>query len=253
MPGRAADERLVDEHALERAPGEAPDRGRPGARRARRSARRSTTCCTNSSYSGRSRSRTRRGGARAARPRRGRRSRCPPARAPCRARGRTPAGRSWCAVSYSVRVGEARAQEVVDHEVDFRDLHEPGADRADRQHAHRDAHRQRALGDRVVRAGEADVGVLDFAVGRVGRRARRGAGGPLRARAPRAPARRGRRGRSSGTCRSPSGTRRCSRPRTAPSASRRARPVTSRMSSLEKKPENGGMPDSARPPMMKQP
>ena len=32
-----------------------------------------------------------------------------------------------------------------------------------------------------------------------------------------------------------------SRPRTAPSASRRARAVTSRMSSLEKKPENGGI------------
>ena len=38
-----------------------------------------------------------------------------------------------------------------------------------RQRAHRELHRQRALGDVVLRAGEADVGVLDLAVGRVGR------------------------------------------------------------------------------------
>ena len=35
--------------------------------------------------------------------------------------------------------------------------------------AHRDLHRQRALGDVVLGAGEADVGVLDLAVGRVDR------------------------------------------------------------------------------------
>ncbi len=66
------------------------------------------------------------------------------------------------------RGGERGTQEVDDHVVHAGDLHEPGADGADRQHGHRHAHRQRALGDRVVGAGEADVGVLHFAVGRIG-------------------------------------------------------------------------------------
>ena len=70
---------------------------------------------------------------------------------------------------------------------------------------------------------------------------------------PRATARPRRRGRSSATCRSRSGARRGSRPRRGTSASPPCSPMTSRISSLEKKPENGGTPDSARPPMTKQP
>ena len=42
-------------------------------------------------------------------------------------------------------------------------------DRPEREHTHRHAHRQRALGDRVGGAGESHVGVLRLARGRVAR------------------------------------------------------------------------------------
>ena len=87
-------------------------------------------------------------------------------------------------VSDERRVGERRREEVVDHVVDVRDRTTPTIVAADGQRAHRDLHRQRALGDEVVGPGEADVGVLDLAVGRVDRDARRGRGGRARARAP---------------------------------------------------------------------
>ena len=50
-----------------------------------------------------------------------------------------------------------------------RDLQEAADDREHGQRAHRDLHRHRALGDVVLGAGEADVGVLDLAGRRVGR------------------------------------------------------------------------------------
>ena len=53
--------------------------------------------------------------------------------------------------------------------VDARDLQEAADDREHRQRAHGDLHRRLALGDVVLRAGEADVGVLDLAGHRVGR------------------------------------------------------------------------------------
>ncbi len=67
------------------------------------------------------------------------------------------------------RAVERRFEELRDHVVDFGDLDQPGADRADSEQRHRDLHRDRALSDRVVGAREADVGVLDFAGRGVGR------------------------------------------------------------------------------------
>ena len=94
---------------------------------------------------------------------------------------------------------------------------------------------QRALGDRVVGAGEADVGVLDLAVGRVGRLLGVEEVAVLdQLDAPPGRARRGTRGRSSGTCRARSAARRGSRRRRAPSTSRRARRANSRIESFEK-------------------
>ena len=137
--------------------------------------------------------------------------------------------------------------------VDERDLDEAADDREDREAGHRDLHRQLALGDVVVGAGEADVGVLDLAGGRVAAARRVVEVAVLELARLRRPARPRTRGRSSATCRWRSGTRRRSRRRRGSSASRPRSPTTSRISSLEKKPENGGTPASARPPTTKQP
>ena len=151
------------------------------------------------------------------------------------------------------RVGEGRAQEVVDHEVGFRDLHEPGADarrrragssprasaaRARRSRGWGRGSRRRCPRLRRSRGCAGTVGVVQVARFELARLRHRLAVEGAEDHPERVDAR--------------SGTRRRSRPRRAPSASRRARPVTSRISSLEKKPENGGMPDSARPPIRKQ-
>ena len=115
--------------------------------------------------------------------------------------------------------------------------------------AHRDLHRPLALGDVVLGAGEADVGVLLLAGRRVGRHLGVGEVAVLELARLRARARRRTRGRSSGTCRCRSGTRRRSRaiPRTPKPPPRWSRKP--RMSSFESQPENGGTPDSARPPI----
>ena len=73
------------------------------------------------------------------------------------------------ALPTSVESREGRRQEVVEPAGRLRDRDDPADDGQQREHAHRGAHRQRALGDRVLGAGEADVGVLDLAVGGVGR------------------------------------------------------------------------------------
>ena len=66
-------------------------------------------------------------------------------------------------------VGERRREEVVQLRAHARDLQEAADDRQHRQGAHRDLHRRGLLGDVVLRAGEADLGVLDLAGRRVGR------------------------------------------------------------------------------------
>ena len=62
---------------------------------------------------------------------------------------------------------ERRLEEVVDDVRDLRDLQQAADDRQQRERAHRDLHRRLALGDVVLGPGEADVGVLDLAVGGV--------------------------------------------------------------------------------------
>ncbi len=78
---------------------------------------------------------------------------------------KTAGRRAWGFVQR--RAGERGPQEVDDHVVHTGDLHEAGADAPT---ASRPSRRASAapLGDRVVGAGEADVGVLDFAIGRIG-------------------------------------------------------------------------------------
>ena len=167
---------------------------------------------------------------------------------------RTRAGRSWCAVrrAASRRSVGRRKSSTTKSTLGIWIRPAPTAPTA--RSAHRDAHRQRPLGDRVGR-------------GRGSRRrcprprrwpgwlgARRGAGG--RSSSSRASAHglavEGAEDHPERVDRGQEGAE-VAEPRRAPSASRPARPSTSRISSLEKKPENGGMPESARPPMMKQP
>ena len=64
-------------------------------------------------------------------------------------------------------VVERRLEEVVEDVRYMRYLQEAADDRQQRERAHCDLHRRLALGDVVVRAGEAHVGVLDLAVGGV--------------------------------------------------------------------------------------
>ena len=66
-----------------------------------------------------------------------------------------------------LRAGERRLEERLEDVVDEGDLDEAADDREDREAGHRDLHRGLALGDVVVGAREADVGVLDLAGDRV--------------------------------------------------------------------------------------
>ena len=134
-------------------------------------------------------------------PDRGRRWRCPAGRAPRRGPGRATSSPSlgWCTTVESANVGSRKCRATSSI---LRDQHDAADRREHGQRAHRELHGQRVLGDVVLGAGEADVGVLDLAGRRVGR-ARRGARWPVLELARLArPARRRRRGRSSATCRS---------------------------------------------------
>ena len=68
------------------------------------------------------------------------------------------------------RVGEGRVEELEEHVADAGDLDQAGEQRAEPEHRHRHPHRLRLLGDVVVGAGEADLGVLLLFGRRVDRR-----------------------------------------------------------------------------------
>ena len=154
---------------------------------------------TNSWYSGREALADARATCPGCAPRRRRRWRCRPGRAPCRAPARRRAAvagvRDW------LRASNVGSRNVVEPRRRLRDAADAADDREEGQHAHRDLHgpaRARRCGARG-RGSRRRCPRSSPVAGLAG--PRRGAGGRARARAPRARARPRRRGRSCARCR----------------------------------------------------